>query len=323
MIKNNKSVGIIVNPNSGKDIRRLVSSAFVVPQQYKSNELLKIYEGLAKYGVNKVYVMPDFSDVSRKARENYSNLIDTVVFKTRNLDEESTTIDSVKKMNDLDLKCVIIFGGDGTSRLVSNYLKDVPILAISTGTNNLFPENIDGTVAGIAVGKFLNIANEEKFSYKTKKLDIFFDKDYVDSALVDVVATDIPHIGARAVWNMESVSEVIVNKVKPTGIGFSSIGFNLAKNLKSDESIYVKISKNKSKSNLRIHSPIAPGRIEEIFVDNWKLFKKNEIIRIQTDKGTLALDGERRLEFDYLKKPNIKINNDGPTCLNIKEILSK
>ncbi len=322
MIKNNKSVGIIVNPNSGKDIRRLVSSAFVVPQQYKSNELLKIYEGLAKYRVNKVYVMPDLSDVSRKARENYSNKIDTVVLKTRSLDEESTTIDSVKKMNDLDLKCVIIFGGDGTSRLVSNYLKDTPILAVSTGTNNLFPENIDGTIAGIVVGKFLNMANEEKFSYKTKKLDVFFDNDYVDSALVDVVATDIPYIGARAVWSMDSVSEVIINKVKPTGIGFSSIGFNLAKNLKSDESIYVKISKNKNKSNLSLHSPIAPGKIEEIFVDNWKLFKKNEIIRIQTHKGTLALDGERRLEFDHLKKPNIKINNDGPICLNIKEILS-
>ena len=61
LLKNKKSVGIIVNPNSGKDIRRLVSNAFVVPQQYKSNELLKLYEGLANQGVKKVFVMPDFS----------------------------------------------------------------------------------------------------------------------------------------------------------------------------------------------------------------------------------------------------------------------
>ena len=59
-MKNKKSVGIIVNPNSGKDIRRLVSNAFVVPQQYKSNELLKLYEGLANQGVKKVFVIPDF-----------------------------------------------------------------------------------------------------------------------------------------------------------------------------------------------------------------------------------------------------------------------
>ena len=69
MKKNNKTVGIIVNPNSGKDIRRLVSSAFVIPQQYKSNELIKLYEGLSSQGVDKIYLMPDFSDVSKRARE--------------------------------------------------------------------------------------------------------------------------------------------------------------------------------------------------------------------------------------------------------------
>ena len=78
---NNKTVGIIVNPNSGKDIRRLVSSAFVVPQQYKSNELIKLYEGLSSQGVNKVFMMPDFSDVSKRAREKYSNLIETEILK--------------------------------------------------------------------------------------------------------------------------------------------------------------------------------------------------------------------------------------------------
>ena len=70
--KNNKTVGIIVNPNSGKDIRRLVSSAFVIPQQYKSNELIKLYEGLSSQGVDKIYLMPDFSDVSKRAREKYA-----------------------------------------------------------------------------------------------------------------------------------------------------------------------------------------------------------------------------------------------------------
>ena len=63
-------------------------------------------------------------------------------------------------------------------------------------------------------------------------------------------------------------------------------------------------------------------KIEEIFIDNWKLFKENEIIKIQTNKGTLALDGERRLEFNKLNKPVIKINKEGPLCLKIKEILS-
>tara|TARA_Y100001958_G_scaffold136983_1_gene109184 strand:- start:18644 stop:19612 length:969 start_codon:yes stop_codon:yes gene_type:complete len=318
---NNKTVGIIVNPNSGKDIRRLVSNAFVVPQQYKSNELIKLYEGLSTYGVNKVFVMPDFSDVSKRAREKYSNLIDTEILKTKNLDDESTTIESAKQMNNLSLDCVIIFGGDGTARLATNYINNTPILAISTGTNNLFPENIDGTIAGIAVGKFINSEKRESYCRRHKKLDIYFDKNYMDSALVDVVATDIPYVGAKAVWDMESVSEIFINKIRYSGIGFSSIGFSLIKNLKSEEAIYIKISKNKNKSKI-LKSPIAPGKIEEIFIDNWKLFKEDEIIKIQTNKGTLALDGERRLEFNNLTKPFVKINKEGPLCLKIKEILS-
>ena len=95
----------------------------------------------------------------------------------------------------------------------------------------------------------------------------------------------------------------------------------LIKNLKLEEAIYIKISKNKNKSNV-LKSPIAPGKIEEIFIDNWKLFKENEIIKIHAGKGTLALDGERRIEFNYLNNPSIKINSEGPLCLEIKEILS-
>ena len=75
-------------------------------------------------------------------------------------------------------------------------------------------------------------------------------------------------------------------------------------------------------SKIKFYSPIAPGKIEEIFIDNWKLFKKSEIIKIQTTKGTLALDGERRLEFNDKNKANIKINYNGPECLKSEEILS-
>ena len=58
---------------------------------------------------------------------------------------------------------------------------------------------------------------------------------------------------------MESVSEILLIKLDILGLVFSSIGFNLVKNLKSDEAIYINISKNKSTSN-KLYSPIAPGK---------------------------------------------------------------
>ena len=321
MAKNLKSIGIIVNPNSGKDIRRLVASASSVSSQHKSNELVKVYEGISKEGINKVYIMPDFSDISRKSREKYSNLIETEIIKTSSLDEELTTIEAAKKMEKLDLSCIIVFGGDGTARLVSNYVKKTPILPISTGTNNLFPENIDGTVAGMVAGKYSKIDNKNFFYERVKKLDVYFENKLVDSALVDIVSCKIPYVGARAIWEMDSISEIFVNKISPYGIGFSSIGFNLGQSLDKYHSMYIDISNDQKKCSKKIYAPIAPGKIEEILINNWKLFKKNEIINIRLKKGTLALDGERRIEFSD-NNVNIRINHNGPKCLKIKEILS-
>ena len=50
--------------------------------------------------------------------------------------------------------------------------------------------------------------------------------------------------------------------------------------------------------------------------------KKMKLLKIETTKGTLALDGERRLEFSFKNKANIKINYKGPECLKLEEILS-
>ena len=54
------SVGIIANPSSGKDIRRLVSQSRVVSNQEKINILKRIYAGLAASGVRNVLLMPDY-----------------------------------------------------------------------------------------------------------------------------------------------------------------------------------------------------------------------------------------------------------------------
>ena len=121
------SIGIIANPLSGKDIRRLVANASVISTHTKSNEVLKLFSGLASYGIKKVYAMPDYTDISRRAREQYSNQIETILIKTNVLDAEETTIQCAKEMESKKVGCIVIFGGDGTCRLVSRHIKNTPI----------------------------------------------------------------------------------------------------------------------------------------------------------------------------------------------------
>ena len=47
---------------------------------------------------------------------------------------------------------VVVLGGDGTCRDVAIGWPDAPLIAISTGTNNVFPSTVDGTTAGVAAG---------------------------------------------------------------------------------------------------------------------------------------------------------------------------
>ena len=47
---------------------------------------------------------------------------------------------------------IVVLGGDGTARAAPVESGDVPVLPLSTGTNNAFPEMWEATVAGTAAG---------------------------------------------------------------------------------------------------------------------------------------------------------------------------
>jgi len=62
-------VGIIANPASGKDIRRLVSFATGISNIEKTNILKRVILGLDSVGVEEVIMMPDYFGFAHKIRE--------------------------------------------------------------------------------------------------------------------------------------------------------------------------------------------------------------------------------------------------------------
>src|SRR5258708_11396090 len=47
---------------------------------------------------------------------------------------------------------IVCLGGDGTARVTASAAGEVPMLALSTGTNNTFPAVREATIAGLAAG---------------------------------------------------------------------------------------------------------------------------------------------------------------------------
>ena len=55
-------------------------------------------------------------------------------------------------MLDPSVRLIIVLGGDGTHRVVASKCGDIPLVTLSSGTNNAFPECCEATTAGIAAG---------------------------------------------------------------------------------------------------------------------------------------------------------------------------
>ena len=114
-----------------------------------------------------------------------------------------------RKMRKQGVKAIAVLGGDGTNRVVASRCADTPICALSTGTNNAFPEMREATIAGLATGLVSTGLVTNGVLRREKILRVGLNGDpHHDCALVDVAVSSERFIGARALWKSGSVSEL-------------------------------------------------------------------------------------------------------------------
>ena len=145
-------VGIIANPASGKDIRRLVAHGSVFSNQEKVNIVRRLLLGLDAMGVDTILTMPDAFDICGKAQAPITlQAIVQQLDMPVQFSSEDTTL-AAARMQELGVDCIVTLGGDGTNRALAKTAGTTPILPLSTGTNNVFPYMIESTLAGLAAG---------------------------------------------------------------------------------------------------------------------------------------------------------------------------
>ena len=146
------TVGIIANPAAGKDIRRLVAHASVFDNNEKVNIVRRVLLGLEATGVERVLLMPDYFDIGGRALHglHLSLQVDFIDMPTEHNDADSAQ--AAARLHEMGVGCIVTLGGDGTNRAVAKGCGAIPLVPISTGTNNVFPTMIEGTIAGLAAG---------------------------------------------------------------------------------------------------------------------------------------------------------------------------
>lgn len=313
------TVGIIANPSSGKDIRRLVAYGICFDNQEKINIVKRCLLALAATGVDRVLYMPDYYGIVPRAVDGLAKG-HKLPMELVELDMEmtATQVDSsmaASIMSRSGVDCIITMGGDGTNRMVAKGCGDIPLVPISTGTNNVFPQMLEGTTAGLAAGVVACGLVDYPAIHPTKKLVVLKNGIPTDIALIDAVVLKDIFIGSRAIWDEDRIVQVVVTRGEPDNIGISSIAGNLQPiSITDEKGMLIDIGPGKTS----IIVPIAPGLIRPIAVSDFKILAIGEEVQVTNGPLVIALDGEREVEVGEGDKVSIKLTFDGPNVVDVR-----
>ena len=320
------SVGVIANPASGKDIRRLVAHGTVFNNNEKVNIVRRLLLGLEATGVKRAWIMPDSFCIGKKALDGLDLGFDASILPMPVTFSSEDSTQASARMVAEHVNCIVTLGGDGTNRAVAKASGDVPLMPISTGTNNVFPTMVEGTVAGIAAGLVAcGLANEAV--HKVPRLDIFCvdsrqagHSDVPDDiALVDAAIYDEQFIASRAIWDASKIKAVISTSAKAGTIGLSSIGAHiLGENGSSERGLYLRLEPG----GQEVLAPIAPGLIRRVSLAEYRLLSpSDEVILSRREPCVLALDGEREIELKADAAVRVRFNLNGPNVINARRAI--
>lgn len=324
------AVGIIANPASGKDIRRLVAYGTVIDNEEKINIVKRLVLGALSTEIDEIMIMPDTYGIGEKVkyrlgkRQELKDQLDRLQILPMHIRGDlRDTMDAVDYMKQRGVQCIITLGGDGTNRAVAKKCTDIPLIPVSTGTNNVFPDFMEGTTAGICAGyiavKGLDHESINKNLRPTKRIDLWKNGEFTDIALVDAVVTKSRFIGSRAIWDMDNISQIVTTMGKSTNIGFSSIGGYACPVFEHESrGIYCKTGKK-----LCVKAPIAPGVVSEIGLDQVCRIDMDEVITIEDKPSVVALDGEREVVLKSQDTASLQLTWNGPYVADINTILGE
>jgi len=297
-------VGVVANPVSAHDIRRVTANAGSLQIADRANIVLRVLAGLAAAGVSGVVVMPD--------RKGITSLLQRNLARERNLGRSlpevrvldlpvTTTVDdtllATAAMADAGVAAIVVLGGDGTHRAVVRRCGKIPIAGLSTGTNNAFPEMREPTITGLATGLYASgavTADDALVGNKILEVQVN-DGQRSDLALVDVVVSDERFVGAKALWRTGHLHQLFVTFADPEAIGMSAVaGMLHPVGRRERQGLRVTLDPGGAPT---VRAAIGPGLIEPVSVSALEPLRPDETVTVAHRGGVVALDGERELEL--------------------------
>lgn len=264
---------------------------------FDNNEKINIVRrallAMDSLGIREVWHLPDTYSIVRRAAEDTALALNLRPLPMEILGNASDSYEAARRMEDLGCGAILTLGGDGTNRIVAKGCGDVPLVPVSTGTNNVFPRMVEGTLAGTAAAVAALGLGAEAIA-RRPRLDVAINDESRDIALIDVVSSPQKWIGARAVWEPAHIREIVLSRIASGEIGVCGIGgIIFPEAAGSSYGAHITVGGNGN----RIIALLAPGVIREVPIAGAEKILPGQSVRLQPLAGTIALDGEREIEL--------------------------
>ena len=316
-------VGIIANPFSARDIRRVVAAGSVVPTSDKVKIVSCVLSGLSSVGVERVLSMTDLSGLSGRlaalTTRPTANRWPVVDFVEHDVTQSAAdTRAAVRAMVAAGVEVIVVLGGDGTNRIVAEVCGEIPLVSISTGTNNTFAQHSEPTIAGMAAGLVSSgLVPADAVTRPSKTLTVTF-RNRSELALVDVAIIDSNTTGARAVWDHSTVRELFLCFAEPGCIGLSSIGAHVRPVTREDP-YGLRLRLGQTATDY-VHAPIAPGLVSAVGLIETELIQLGQVSPVRATAGVVAIDGERQFRFAG-EALTVTLRSNGPRVVDVERAM--
>ncbi len=312
------TVGIIANPMSGIDIRRLAARARRESPQDKQNQIARAVIGAAAAGTTRFLLVRDLFRMSECAVENINvgaafDFLDIGSPETK----PSDTTRAVQAMRDAGATALLIIGGDGTNRIVAQAWPEAPIVPMSTGTNNVFPVMQEATISGASAGLIASgaVALDEG-ARRAKLVHIEYSDGNRDLAVIDAVALADDPIGSLLPFDPEKLRCLILARAEPAAVGMSPIGGLVQPcGFDDDFGVEVRCTQPETPGSKSLLAAVSPGlyRRAHIAASRKLAFGERAVIE---GPCVLAYDGDRTRALEPGERAELWVERSGPWVID-------
>ena len=315
------TVGIIANPMSGRDVRRLAARASSTTPEIKRDQVARAAVGAAAAGAQRLLVLQEPFRIASTAVEHMDLGIEIEILDLGHEMSGAQTERATHAMREAGAGALIVLGGDGTNRCVVRAWADAPLMPLSTGTNNVFPLHVEATVGGAAAGLVAaGRVDLESVAPRAKLVRVEIDGEEDDLALIDAMLLEGDSTGNLMPFDPASMRELVLARAVPASVGNSPIGGMLHPCGAGDDFGVLVECVGHGQGGRPLLSPISPGLFKPVHVKASRTLALGERVEVGRP-GVLAFDGDRERVLAPGQTATLRVERDGPRVIDTERAL--